>query len=436
MLGWSRPTLVAASRLALAATVVIAGLYALAAAGIDAFAARRVLWEVDQRLSDRLAVVGSLRQPLASRSLPNDVGTDGAPVFTWFVAPGGAVTSLTVGEPPLPVAARHAVGPPLSITAGNATFRYDAVPFRSGTLVTAQDLAGPLHIERVLLAAELLLAPVLVVAVFAGVLVIGIRSAAPMEAASRRLQELTADASHELRTPLTVIEAEIELARTGPQDPAADREALDHVARESRRLKSIVEDLLWLARFDTAPPEREPVPADLAAVAAAGVERFGPVATGRAVTLTAAIDPSPVPVDAAEEWIDRLAGTLLDNACRYVPAGGRVHVVATAAGGRAVLRVEDNGPGIPAGRRASLFDRFRRATDTPGGAGLGLAIADSVARSTGGRWRVGDSPLGGASMEVSWRLAPGVRASSAGGSSLPGAETRTAGSQGRHILRR
>lgn len=405
---WSRPTLVAASRLALVATLLIAVLYVLAAAALDAFVARRVLWEADQRLSDRLAVVSSFPQPLQSRSLPDEVGTDGAPVFVWFVSPGGTVTGLTEGEPRLPAAVRRATTTPLSVKTGTVTYRYDDRPFDNGVLVAAQDLAGPSHIDRVLLTAELLLAPVLLLGVFAGVLVIGVRSAAPVEAARRRLQELTADASHELRTPLTVIEAEIELARTGPPDPAADREALDHVARESRRLKSIVEDLLWLARFDTAPPEPAPVPTDLTAVATAGVERFGPVANGRGVALTAAIDDGPVWVDAAADWLDRLAGTLLDNACRYVPAGGRVHVTANATGGRAVLRVEDNGPGIPATQRAVLFDRFRRATDTPGGAGLGLAIADSVVRSTGGRWRVDDSPMGGASMEVSWRLRTGT----------------------------
>ncbi|HUA95960.1 MAG TPA: ATP-binding protein, partial [Acidimicrobiales bacterium] len=88
---------------------------------------------------------------------------------------------------------------------------------------------------------------------------------------------------------------------------------------------------------------------------------------------------------------------------------GTVRVSAGVRGGRAVLVVEDSGPGIPPDERSRLFDRFRRASDRAGGAGLGLAIADSVVRTTGGRWRVSDSPLGGALMEVSWRrgTAPG-----------------------------
>lgn len=399
-----RPKVAGAVRVAAVTTLVIALVYAAVSAALDAFLARRVLWEVDQRLTSRLSVVDNLPNPIANSTLPNDVGTDGAPVFVWWISPAGVVTSLTEGSPTLPDAARDSVDVPLSVSTGKATFRYRAVPFRQGWLVAGQDLAGPSHIERVLLTGELVLGPVLLAAVFAGVLIIGARASAPVEAARRRLQELTADASHELRTPLTVIEAEVELARSSECDPRADREALDHVARESSRLKAIVEDLLWLARFDAAPPLPVSEPVDLAAVVALGAERFAPVASARSIALSGCV-ATPVWVDASPELLDRLLGTLLDNACRYTPSGGRVEVCAKAEGGRAFLVVEDDGPGIPASRRDTLFDRFRRATDQPGGAGLGLAIADSIVRSSAGRWRVGDSALGGARMEVSWRAA-------------------------------
>ena len=65
--------------------------------------------------------------------------------------------------------------------------------------------------------------------------------------------------------------------------------------------------------------------------------------------------------------------------------------------------MEDSGPGIPAEERPRLFDRFHRATEHDSGAGLGLAIGDSIVRSTGGKWQVADSPLGGALMSVSWK---------------------------------
>lgn len=391
-----------AAKLAALATVLIALLYVAACAVMDAFVARRVLWEVDAGLSSRISVVSSFANPLTSRTIPGDVGTDGAPVFMWWVSPSRATVPLTVGSPALPRAATASAATPLSIrTATGATFRFSAAPYRGGLLVAGQDVAGPSHIDRVLLAGELLLAPVLLGAVFAGVFLIGLRASAPVEAARRRLQELTADASHELRTPLTVIEAEIELARTEPAELDAAWEALDHVGRESKRLKAIVENLLWLARFDAAPARPAPSPTDLAAVASTEAQRFAAVASGRGIRLRATVDTAWV--DVPHEWLDRLCGTLLDNACRYAPDGGIVRVTSGAHEGRAYLRVEDDGPGVAPEERELLFDRFHRATEQPGGAGLGLAIADSVVRSTGGRWRVDASSLGGLLMEVSWR---------------------------------
>ncbi|HYB15941.1 MAG TPA: HAMP domain-containing sensor histidine kinase, partial [Streptosporangiaceae bacterium] len=87
----------------------------------------------------------------------------------------------------------------------------------------------------------------------------------------------------------------------------------------------------------------------------------------------------------------------------YAGAGGQVKIAVRAHGSRVTLTVEDSGPGIPSSERPRLFDRFHRATDDGAGAGLGLAIGDSIVRSTGGRWQIGDSPLGGALMAVSWR---------------------------------
>lgn len=392
----------AAAKVAAVTTVLFAVLYVGIAAAIDAFATRRVIWEVDQRLSSRLSVVGSLPDPLSSKSIPDDVGTDGAPVFVWWVAPSRSVTALTVGAPALPEAALGISPTPLSIPVrAGTTFRFSAIHFRGGLLVAAQNLEGPSQFDGALFTGELVIGPVLLLAVFGAVLAIGLRAAAPAESARRRLQELTADASHELRTPLTVIEAEIELARSSPPDPVADREALDHVARESRRLKSIVEDLLWLARFDAAPELPASSRVDLSSVVATGAGRFEAVASAREITLVT--DVRPAWVEAPPDWLDRLAGTLLDNACRYAAPGGHVRVRSEVRANRAILCVEDDGPGVPKEHRALLFDRFRRASDVPGGAGLGLAIADSVVRSTSGRWRVDDSPLGGALFEVSWR---------------------------------
>jgi signal transduction histidine kinase len=107
-------------------------------------------------------------------------------------------------------------------------------------------------------------------------------------------------------------------------------------------------------------------------------------------------------VSAPPDWLDRLLGVLLDNACKYSPEGGNVRVTVRTDGSRIALTVDDSGPGIPEAERSRVFDRFRRANDTGTGAGLGLAIADEIVRATNGRWALGDAPTGGARMSVSW----------------------------------
>jgi len=200
--------------------------------------------------------------------------------------------------------------------------------------------------------------------------------------------------------------------------------------------------MLWLARFDSRPPPPGAEPVDLSTLAQACADRFR--AVGPAVS--AETPDGAVLISAPPEWIDRLAGVLFDNACRHAGPDGKVRIEVRAQGSRASLTVEDSGPGIPEPERPYLFDRFRHITPdtTPqntdpqnnashndtshndtghndtghndtghnkgagssashGGAGLGLAIGDSIVRSTGGRWHVGDSPLGGALFSVSWR---------------------------------
>jgi signal transduction histidine kinase len=236
-------------------------------------------------------------------------------------------------------------------------------------------------------------------AIFLASLVVGLRALAPVEQSRRRQLEFTADASHELRTPLAVIRAEADVALAAPRDADGYRDALTRIQDETQRLRQLVEDMLWLARFDSRPPPPGDEPVDLATLALACADRFRSV--GPAVT--ADTQGTPALISAPPEWIDRLAGVLVDNACRYAGPGGQVRIRVLAHGSRVSLIVEDSGPGIPEAERSRLFDRFHRATEHGAGTGLGLAIGDSIVRSTGGRWQVGESNLGGALMSVSWK---------------------------------
>jgi signal transduction histidine kinase len=341
-------------------------------------------------------------------------------VYVWRISGSGAVTSSSVGAPTLPEALTSRVnGFPRSAHLGAADFRFDLASLPDGSrLLVGQSLAQERHVRHLLVLAALVVSPVLIGGVFVGALIIGRRASRPIENARKRQLEFIADASHELRTPLTVIDAEVSLALNADRSALAYRESLERVAGETDRLRTIVEDLLWLARFDSQPPPPNEELVDLPTLASRCAQRFVPVAGVRGVELRVQLaDESEALIAAPPDWVDRLVGVLLDNATRYVARGGCVDVEVVARQGHVVLVVSDNGPGIPADERARLFDRFHRLDTAAGqtGAGLGLAIADAVVRSTKGRWDVGESSSGGARMSVAWpRVAVGRRSPSDG----------------------
>ena len=235
----------------------------------------------------------------------------------------------------------------------------------------------------------------------AGSYLVGQRVADPIEQMRQRQLAFTADASHELRTPLAVIRAETSLARGGTT--AEVKEALSKVETEADRMRRIVDDLLWLARFQVEPQRRDRTPVDIATLATIAVDRFKAVAARRSITLDEDVpNEQTVHIVAPPDWIDHVVGILVDNACRYTPVGGQVTVSVRSKAGRAELSVTDTGPGVPEGDIEHLFDRYRRGTKEGDGAGLGLAIADAIVRATGGKWSVSNRPEGGARFAISW----------------------------------
>jgi signal transduction histidine kinase len=394
-----------ASRVAAITAAVFLVIYIAVAGILDLVLFGRLTSQPDQHLASalKLVVTHAGNPAIGSDELGSQLqNPDEAPVFLWEVDARGRAVPLMTGAPALPVRPWHA-GSPSTVSLPAGRFRIEAAREPYGWLVAGQSLAGPDHIRAVLLAAEAAAAPLFLLAVYFSSLTIGIKATAPVERIRRRQLEFTADASHELRTPVSVIEAEAELALSTPRSVAGYQESLRKVIEESKRLRHIIEDMLWLARFDSQPPPPGEEPVDLALIADQCADRFHAVADMRGVRLLMRHDIAvPALVKAPPEWIDRLLGVLIDNACRYSPPGGTVTVQTAVTGPRVRVAVEDDGPGIPEPERERLFDRFHRATSEPGGAGLGLAIADAVVRSTGGVWHITNRPDGGARMQVSW----------------------------------
>jgi signal transduction histidine kinase len=392
-------------RVALAATGVVAVAYLAIGISVVAFVTRDLTAQIDSRLT---ASFGRLPPDGRAHDSPFDPGRDpgrpfGAPLLVWTIDPDGVVLA-SVSTPALPVQLAN-VTDPVTATIDGTQVRVAGIGVGDDRVVVAQATDVVTDAQRTLLVGWLLVAPILLATVFFGAVAIGRRVAAPIEAARRRQLEFTADASHELRTPLSVIEAHTSLALAQPRDDTWYRSAFGRVDRESKRMRRLLDDMLWLARFDAsqASPTHEPV--DLGVLVTQAADRFGVVAEARHLSLAVHAPATAAVIAASPELVDRLVGVLLDNACKYAPEGGSVDVTVTTEGHRVGLVVDDSGPGIAAEDRDRIFDRFHRSVATSseaGGAGLGLAIGDAIVRATGGRWSVGASPSGGARFRVSW----------------------------------
>jgi signal transduction histidine kinase len=215
-----------------------------------------------------------------------------------------------------------------------------------------------------------------------------------LERAATRQARFVADASHELRSPLTRMrsELEVDLAHPATADPTATQTSL---LEETVGMQQLVDDLLWLARGDTAPPLR-PETVDLAEIARDHVRRARD--NGRQVEERI----EPVEVKGNPRDLDRAIGNVIANADRH--ARTLVAITVTNDDGDAVVRVDDDGPGIPAADRGRVFDRFTRLDESrssgTGGTGLGLAITRDVLSDHGGTITIDDAPLGGARFEL------------------------------------
>ena len=393
---------------AFSAALVALAVYVLVGIVADLIVIARLSDGVNGRLADRL---GDMRREYARSggTLPQVVGSptragdlDDAPVLLWFVARGASTaTPLDHNAPALPQE-DFSVQSAVDRTIGDTAFRVAGTTVGGGRFVAATSTGAARSATTTLAVIELVLAPFAFLGVLGSAWLIGRRAAGPVERARRQQQAFTADASHELRTPLTVIEAELGLALSKERDAASYRATLVRVSGESRRLRSLVEELLWLSRLDGSPRPFDEEPTDLAVIAAGCVDRFRVVATSCGVALSLADRPDSAIVRAPAEWLDQLGGVLLDNACKYAGDGGVVRVTVSSGGSSPALTVEDSGPGIDDEARDRIFDRFHRGDQRAQGAGLGLAIADAVVRATGGSWSVGRSSLGGARFSVTW----------------------------------
>jgi signal transduction histidine kinase len=207
---------------------------------------------------------------------------------------------------------------------------------------------------------------------------------ARLERSFQRERQFNADASHELRTPLAAMQSILAVMRQGVHPIREYRAALDDLAKETSRLHALVEDLLRLARAESA-SRLHPEALDLAVVLADVAETLRPLAVSKGLSLTCKL-PDSLPFTGDMDALIRLFVNLLDNAIKYTHEGG-VILSACCDGESTRVEVTDTGIGIPAEHLPFIFERFYRVepTRSAGSTGLGLAIARQLARSVGGR---------------------------------------------------
>lgn len=225
---------------------------------------------------------------------------------------------------------------------------------------------------------------------------------AAREHSESELRRFIADASHELRTPLASVRgyAQLSLADTEPMT-ASQRRSLERIESEARRMGTLVEDLLLLARLDAGQRLRDD-DVELPLLAVDAVSDAQAVDRDREWRLEIAAD-APLTVPGDEDRLRQVIANLLRNAHTHTPPGTVVTTSVFPEGGQAVLRVSDTGPGIEPAVADRLFERFARGDESrnrdAGSTGLGLSIAHAVVLAHGGTITVESRP-GSTTFEV------------------------------------
>ncbi len=196
----------------------------------------------------------------------------------------------------------------------------------------------------------------------------------------------SADASHQLKTPIAVLRLGIEALLADPELDKTQRDEIRGLLRQTRRLTSLIDDLLLLAQADAGRLELEPETTNLSPLIEAACEDL------EAATLAKQIE---VQTDLAENLVVRVdtrrlrlaLQVLMENAAKYTTESGTIHISATLEGQFLLVQIGNTAPAIPPEDRATIFERFRRGSgvgENIGGFGLGLNIAHTLAVAHGG----------------------------------------------------
>ncbi len=218
---------------------------------------------------------------------------------------------------------------------------------------------------------------------------------------NRLKDDLISSISHELRTPLTNMCSSSEILTTMDPGQEADwREFAQILNVESHRLKSLVDDVMEYSQLETGNLQWNREPADVHQIASNAVAMTRAAATARNLQISIGREGDCRAASVDQQRLTEVICRVLDNAMKFTPAGGRIHVAISSRDELLDVTIADSGIGIAPEDRQRVFERFSQIgdimTDKPKGAGLGLAICQRIIDAMGGTMWCEESPLGGA----------------------------------------
>jgi PAS domain S-box-containing protein len=242
-------------------------------------------------------------------------------------------------------------------------------------------------------------------------IVAALRDISERKAVERLKDEFVSTVSHELRTPLTSVVGSLGLLRSGAVGalPDAARRLVEIAENNSRRLIRLINDILDIEKIGSGRMHFDSVALDLARMLDQAIDGSGGLAATKAVVLELVADARPLIVQGDADRLLQVVTNLLSNAIRFSPQGGTVRASLVREADRAVIAIEDQGPGVPADFRDRVFERFSQAGDGAaigGGTGLGLAISREIVLAHHGKIWFGEAEGGGARFAFCLPLPP------------------------------
>jgi signal transduction histidine kinase len=196
----------------------------------------------------------------------------------------------------------------------------------------------------------------------------------------------SADASHQLKTPVTILRAGLDHLSQATDLTEAQAAEVSLLRHQTRRLTSLIEDLLLLAQADSGRMSLQPELLDLKGLIQAASDDLQVLVEGKEITVEEVL-PETLTVEADRRLVSMVLQNLVENAAKYTEAGGRIRISGTEEKGWLVVRISNTSEAIPEEDRARIFERFRRGSAVGGGVrghGLGLNIARELLRAHGG----------------------------------------------------